>query len=58
MLYLLPEVLVFLSKHFNLILTLKKSSLEVILLARDHRDLVLHIWINNLLLFQVLPCEC
>jgi len=42
-LYLFSEILVFLSQKFDLILTLKKAPLEVVLFARNHGYLVLHI---------------
>lgn len=40
---LFSEILVFLSQKFDLVLALKEAPLEVVLLARDHRNLVLHI---------------
>ena len=43
MFYLFSEVLVFLSQKLNLVFTLKKAPLEVVLFARNHRYLVLHI---------------
>ena len=35
MFYLFPEVLIFLSQKFNLVLTLEEAPLEVVLFARD-----------------------